>query len=137
MNKNKIALALLIPTLAFSLLLIMGCSTQAVPVNQTPTTPTATPTTSPQTQNPTKITVKTPPKISGITMTEVAKHNSESDCWMAINGKVYNVTSYITSHPGGGAILLGCSKDATSLFEGRHSQNAHNILQNYYLDNLK
>ena len=56
---------------------------------------------------------------------------------MIVNGKVYNVTSYVTNHPGGKAIVLGCGKDATSLFESKHPQKAHNILQNYYLDILK
>lgn len=54
---------------------------------------------------------------------EVAKHNSETDCWMVINDKVYNVTSFVGSHPGGPAILKGCGIDATALFEKRPTNN--------------
>lgn len=58
----------------------------------------------------------TPEANTGITLADVEKHNSESDCWMAIEGKVYDVTSYIGPHPGGQEILKGCGLDATEFF---------------------
>ena len=45
------------------------------------------------------------------TLADVASHAVKADCWMAVEGKVYDVTSFIPSHPGGEAILLGCGKD--------------------------
>jgi cytochrome b involved in lipid metabolism len=33
-----------------------------------------------------------------IPMSEVQKHNTAGDCWMAIDGKVYDVTKYIAQH---------------------------------------
>ena len=69
-----------------------------------------------------------------ITQEEVAKHSTASDCWMAIEGNVYDVTSFIPNHPGGQAIALGCGKDATALFNSRpnngtsHSNRARDIL---------
>lgn len=74
-----------------------------------------------------------------LTSQEVANHNSTGDCWMIISGKVYNVTSYINSHPGGvAAIAAYCGKDATQAFNIQvpHSQNAHNILASYYVGDL-
>jgi len=77
-----------------------------------------------------------------ITAAEVAQHNSPSDCWMIINGKVYDVTSYVPRHPGGAAeIQQGCGTDATQLFatqggEGSHSQNAEAILDTFLLGSL-
>ena len=38
-------------------------------------------------------------------LNEIAKHNSASDCWMIINNKVYDITPYINSHPGGESVL--------------------------------
>ncbi len=69
---------------------------------------------------------------------DVSGHDSEEDCWMAINGKVYDVTDAIGPHPGGEAILKGCGIDATTMFEGKpHSQNAHDWLDNYYIGELE
>ncbi len=77
-------------------------------------------------------------------ISEVALHSSEADCWLAISGKVYNVTAMIPNHPGGKAILQGCGKDATDLFETRpmgsgtpHSQNARTFAANYLIGDLK
>lgn len=76
-----------------------------------------------------------------ISSEELKKHNSASDCWLAIEGKVYDVTSFITSHPGGIAITLGCGKDATTLFRLRpngtsHSQQAEQMLPKFYVGDL-
>jgi len=37
---------------------------------------------------------------------EVAKHSSRRSCWIVINDKVYDVTSFVPEHPGGSTILL-------------------------------
>ena len=37
----------------------------------------------------------------GFTMQEVAQHNAQSDCYVAYQGTVYNITSYLPNHPGG------------------------------------
>ena len=78
------------------------------------------------------------------TLAQIAPHSTAADCWFAVSGKVYNVTSFIASgqHPGGNQILLGCGKDATSLFENQpgegtpHSPQSHEMLQNYYIGDL-
>lgn len=55
------------------------------------------------------------------TMAEVAKHGSQSDCWSAINGGVYNLTSWIDQHPGGAdAIISLCGTDGSSAFNDQH-----------------
>ena len=68
-------------------------------------------------------------KSGSYTLAEVEKHNSKDDCWMVIDGSVYDVTSFIGLHPGGAQILLGCGTEATSLFsqerkhEGQQAQS--------------
>ena len=37
---------------------------------------------------------------------DVAKHNTESDLWIIIHNKVYDVTKFAKFHPGGLPILL-------------------------------
>lgn len=59
--------------------------------------------------------------VSPYTMAAVATHNSKSSCWSAINGKVYDLTSWISQHPGGAERILSiCGKDGSAAFNGQH-----------------
>ncbi|CAE7639693.1 CYB2 [Symbiodinium sp. CCMP2456] len=56
-----------------------------------------------------------------ISMAEVAKHNSKTDCWVVVAGDVLNVTSFLSEHPGGElAIITFAGKDATEEFNMIH-----------------
>lgn len=37
---------------------------------------------------------------------EIAQHDSRKSCWIVIDSKVYDITSFIAQHPGGAAVLL-------------------------------
>jgi L-lactate dehydrogenase (cytochrome) len=37
---------------------------------------------------------------------EVVKHNKKSDCWIVLDSHVYEVTSFLSEHPGGMPIIL-------------------------------
>lgn len=55
------------------------------------------------------------------TLADVILHNSEASCWSVVNDKVYDLTAWISKHPGGSkAILSICGKDGTSAFIGQH-----------------
>ncbi|KAF4706315.1 hypothetical protein FOZ62_012274, partial [Perkinsus olseni] len=61
------------------------------------------------------------PASNGYTMEEVAKHNTESDCWVALNGEVLDVTEFLPEHPGGKlAIMTFAGKDASKEFNMIH-----------------
>lgn len=61
-------------------------------------------------------------ELTRFTVAELAKHNTQDDCWMALHGKVYNVTHYVRFHPGGVKQLMrGAGMDATELFMKMHS----------------
>lgn len=69
---------------------------------------------------------------------EVAKHAISSDCWIIISGGVYDVTSFIRSHPGGSEKLSSqCGKDATSVFESQDGQGSHSAAARNQLNRLK
>nr|WP_240923469.1 cytochrome b5 domain-containing protein [Thermococcus sp. 18S1] len=72
-----------------------------------------------------------------LTLDEVAKHSSETDCWVVIENKVYNVTTLIDQHPGGReAIIKYCGTNATDVFFREHSQNDYELLQAYYIGTI-
>lgn len=78
----------------------------------------------------------------GITLAAVGQHSTQEDCWLAIDGKVYDVTDF-DAHPGGNAIYQGCGMDATELYETRpmgtgtpHSARAREMLDDYYIGEL-
>jgi len=65
--------------------------------------------------------VNLPPGQSAYTMEDVAKHNSKASCWVVLDGKVLDVTSFLADHPGGElAILTFAGKDATEEFNMIH-----------------
>jgi hypothetical protein len=67
---------------------------------------------------------------SGYTMAQVAANNSAKSCWAVIEGSVYNLTTWINSHPGGsGAIISLCGTEATSSFKGRHGNQSRPAAQ--------
>ncbi|KAJ4760107.1 Cytochrome b5 [Rhynchospora pubera] len=72
------------------------------------------------------------------TMKEVAEHNSDDDCWIVVDGKVYDVTSYLDDHPGGADVLISATgKDATEEFEDAgHSKDARNQMKDYCIGEL-
>ncbi|GAB3316303.1 cytochrome b5 domain-containing protein [Haliea atlantica] len=77
-----------------------------------------------------------------ISLEELAVHNSEADCWMAIEGKVYNLSDYLPKHPTPASMLVPwCGKEATEGMRtkgyGRdHSPMAWEMLQAYEVGTL-
>ena len=83
-----------------------------------------------------------PQKSRVISARELASHKTAGDCWMAIEGKVYNFTSYIPNHPAPPSVITEwCGKEATEAFNtkgyGRpHSPSAKAMLPEYLVGNL-
>lgn len=70
------------------------------------------------------------------TLAEVALHRDATSCWTIIEDSVYDLTPFITRHPGGAAnILKICGRDGTSAYMGQHGGNGQprSMLANYHI----
>ncbi|KAK4479816.1 hypothetical protein RD792_015355 [Penstemon davidsonii] len=72
------------------------------------------------------------------TMEEASEHNTAEDCWVVIDGKVYDVSSYLDEHPGGDDVLIRATgKDATDEFEDAgHSKDAREQMEQFCIGEL-
>jgi cytochrome b involved in lipid metabolism len=72
-----------------------------------------------------------------ITRAEVAKHNKRDDCWLVIDGKVYDVSEYVAEHPGGDSILKNAGSDSSAGFHGpQHPPRVHDLVEDYRIGDL-
>jgi len=100
-------------------------------------TPSPTPTPTP-TPTPSPTPTPTPTK-AGYTMDQVKANNTSASCWTVIDNYVYNLTNWISSHPGGaGAIRSLCGVDGTASFKAQHANqsNPASRLNSYLLGPL-
>lgn len=76
--------------------------------------------------------------MSLISFREIEKHTKENDCWVVFYDKVYDLSKWIKSHPGGADIILQYTgKDATQIFESFHSKDLLITLpQHYFIGNI-
>jgi len=72
---------------------------------------------------------------------QVSAHNKISDCWMVINGHIYDITNFFGQHPEGDQIMLKyCGKDGSTGFNTKdslvakaHSTIAQTLLKQYLI----
>ncbi|OJI97126.1 hypothetical protein ASPVEDRAFT_273081 [Aspergillus versicolor CBS 583.65] len=67
------------------------------------------------------------------TKAEVESHNSADSCYVTLGSKVYDITSFVEDHPGGGELVLEyAGKDVTEILRDpvshEHSESAYEIL---------
>lgn len=118
--------ALALVTVALSILVghsgatAVWASTAATPS----TTPVSTPTASAPSASPSTSTTTGTAEAS-YTAAQVAQHADAASCWVAINGSVYDLTEWISAHPGGSQRILDiCGTDATAAFTAQHGGQA-------------
>jgi cytochrome b involved in lipid metabolism len=132
----------------------VASTTTNLELNSPTSTPVVTSSVVPKTPTPATVPPKAIPPVPavvvdpapvkpvtpvGITMATMATHNNESSCWSLIEGKVYDLTTYVPKHPGGKSEILSiCGKDGSSLFNGQHGGESkpERILASYYLNVL-
>ena len=75
--------------------------------------------------------------VCGFPREEIEKHNAQGNCWIVINGKVYDATSVLEWHPGGKAPIMAHAgkvhADTTEEFESIHDDYAEQKLRGIIL----
>jgi cytochrome b involved in lipid metabolism len=62
--------------------------------------------------------------VASFTMAEVATHATAQSCWSVVDATIYDLTAWISQHPGGAAKILAiCGKDGSQAFNGMHGSN--------------
>lgn len=69
---------------------------------------------------------------------ELAKHNTDKSCYVSIGTRVFDVTDFIYSHPGGGELVLEYGgKDVTEILKDDashfHSDAAYEVLEESFI----
>jgi cytochrome b involved in lipid metabolism len=139
----KRVLNIVIPIIAISsfvLTILVGHSgaeaTWKDRIDQTQATPS--PETSPNADAPAG-TIPKPAAPAGklnLSISEIKTHNSKSDCWSIVNSNVYNLTTYVQSHPGGASVIANiCGKDGSKAFANQHNTQSkpNNVLSGFLL----
>jgi cytochrome b involved in lipid metabolism len=72
------------------------------------------------------------------TLDEVSKHKDRSNCWIIIEGHVYDVGRFLDEHPGGEEVMLELAgMDATEGFDQiGHSDDARDLLKTMLIGHL-
>lgn len=82
-------------------------------------------------------------QVPAYTLADVGQHATEADCWMAIHGKVYDLTLYLPEHPTRPSVILPwCGKESTEAYNtkmrGRpHSPGADQLLEAHLIGRLR
>lgn len=79
--------------------------------------------------------VKSDKDLPSYTLDEVKEHDCDEDCWIVIDNKVYDITTYLDYHPGGKVFVLqSAGQEATQKFnESEHSNTARDLLKKYLI----
>ena len=128
--------------------LVWGKGVAVKPSAKPTVTPTAKPTVSASAAPSASASAAAKPSVTptaaatvaaSYTMAQVSANKSAAKCWSVINGDVYDLTKWISAHPGGaGAILSLCGTDGTQDFNAMHRSQGRpiSVLGNYLLGPL-
>lgn len=117
--KSKTILGIVVAVLIViaGIIILSQNGSEALPPSSLADSSTAvsTPTNDTPTASPEK------PLVKSYSLAEVALHGTPASCWTAVDGSVYDVTPWISEHPGGAARIISmCGIDASAAYNGQH-----------------
>ncbi|MEK9179046.1 MAG: cytochrome b5-like heme/steroid binding domain-containing protein, partial [Patescibacteria group bacterium] len=58
--------------------------------------------------------------LPAYTLANVSGHVDAESCWTIVNGSIYDLTAWVSQHPGGEEKILSiCGKDGSAAFNGQ------------------
>lgn len=122
------------------------------PAGSAPPKQTATPSPTPS-PTPAPAPAPTPPAPAcgsggNCSAAQVASHNTQANCWVIYNNKVYNVTGFVSRHPGGRQVFNSntCGRDISQYLAGtreptsgdqfKHTSGDISDINPYFVANL-
>lgn len=83
-------------------------------------------------------TVTTPspvqvPTTQSVTRAQLAEHDTQEDCWISYEDKVYDITSWLPQHPGSASAIApycGTAEEFEQAFTGQHGSSQARKLTN-------
>lgn len=80
-------------------------------------------------------------RVRILTREDLDAHKSAQSCWVAFKGKVYDVTAFVSDHPGGDDLILeNAGKDVENIMKDKdshdHSESAYEMLEEYVIGRL-
>jgi delta8-fatty-acid desaturase len=67
--------------------------------------------------------------LQKFTLAQVAEHNTKDDCWIVVDERAYDITRFVSKHPGGvGPVLNMAGKDATDVFANYHAARVYKTM---------
>lgn len=71
-----------------------------------------------------RVKESTPSKLPSISQAQLAEHCTPDDLWVNIDGKVYDLTKWAESHPGGHHLIVNAAgTDASGVFHAFHTNH--------------
>jgi 4-hydroxysphinganine ceramide fatty acyl 2-hydroxylase len=79
--------------------------------------------------------------MEAYSLDEIREHNSEESAWLLHKGRVFDVTKFISHHPGGRNVLLPkFGSDVTEIMQDtqihKHTAFAFNMMNKYCIGKL-
>ena len=121
MNKATISIAVFIIVVVLGLIVFRAQSIEAPEVSEEPQV----------TEEETTTEGETGGFAPMISDEALAAHNTAADCWIAYQGSVYDVTDWLTKHPGGSAAIAqycGTSEEFEQALNRQHGAKQQNML---------
>ncbi len=69
--------------------------------------------------------------MKNLTWSEIAQHNSTQDCWIVVDGGVYDVTEWVSKHPGGEMLAILAGEDASAMYHSSHLRDITPMLEKF------